>query len=341
MTAAIIPVPWDDPYKLFTLRNRLGMQVCISDLGATLVSWQAPDRYGRLADVLLGYEHAADYLCGKTYFGGLIGRWGNRIRNGRFELDGKTIQLDCNEGPTHLHGGYAGFHLAHWASNVEGNRLLLKHASPAGEGGFPGTLLTEVCYQLDDHGALMIHYHAVCDAPTPINLTSHPYFNLDGSGATIKDHLLWIDADHYLEIDKEAIPVRWAETSGTAFDFREAAPIGPRLGWPESQLAIASGFDHCFCLNGEIGKLREVARLYAPASGRELSVATTERGLQFYSGNYLEGVMGHVRYKAHDGLCLEAQTYPDQVNSPDAELAILRPGEAYSQTTRYTLTLRD
>lgn len=319
----------------------------ISGRGATLISWLAPDRYGRAVDVLLGYPDAQGYLANPAYFGAVVGRWANRIADGCFSLDGVDYQVDRNEGCNHLHGGEAGFHLAQWQAHPEDDSVRLTLKSPEGEGGFPGNLHVEVHYRLCDDGRLVIDYTATTDAPTPINLTAHPYFNLNGGNSDIGDHLLLINADHYLKIDACGIPVEVATVAGSAFDFRQSAPIGPRLGWPDAQIALAGGFDHCYCVrrtgNEGIGVLREVALVYDPGSGRQLSVETTEAGLQFYTGNDLDGVIGRGEkpYVMHAGFCLEAQSYPDQINGPDAEAVVLRPGQVYRQTTVYRLTVKD
>ena len=337
----------DSGETLYTLQNSHEMRVVISDRGAAMISWHAPDRYDRIADVLLGYPDTQGYVTNPTYFGGLIGRWGNRIADGHFTLGGADFLVDQNNGSNHLHGGDAGFHLAMWQAYPEEDGLRFTLTSAEGEAGFPGNLQVEVRYQLADNGSLTIDYQAITDAPTPINLTSHAYFNLNGGCSGIGDHLLSIDADHFLKVDQKLIPIERAEVAGSTFDFRQSAPIGPRLSWPDAQIAIAGGFDHCYCLHWregvEKGALRDVASVYDPGSGRSLTVATTETGLQFYSGNYLGGVKGRgpKPYAAHDGFCLEAQAFPNQINGPDAEAVILRPGQTYRQTTVYRLQVRD
>lgn len=332
--------------RLFTLRNASDQSLTISERGAAMVSWWAPDRYGRVADVLLGYAGPVGYVENQHYFGAIIGRWANRIAQGRFLLDGRPVQVAINDRGNHLHGGDGGFHRARWqgAESDQGVRLRLQ--SQDGEGGFPGNVDVQVHYQLDDNGSLTIEYEAQSDAPTPINLTAHPYFNLNGGSDDVGDHMLQIDADYYLEIDPGGIPMHRAPVAGTPFDFRQPAAIGPRLGWPDPQIRVAGGFDHCYCISareaGKAGSLREVARVYDPGSGRTLQVSSTEAGLQFYSGNKLGGVQGRGvgPYADHDGFCLEAQAYPDQVNGPHAAAVILRPGQVYRQTTVYRLAVQ-
>ncbi|WP_296001077.1 aldose epimerase family protein [Rugamonas sp.] len=330
---------------LYTLSNRQGMRVLVSARGATLVSWLTPDSGGRMADVLLGYPDRSGYQDNSTaYFGALVGRWANRIDGARFTLDGVDYQLDPNDRGNHLHGGGTGFHQAEWTARQDDAGLSLTLESPAGEGGYPGTLKVAVRYELNDDGALSIVYEASTDAPTPVNLTSHPYFNLNGGASDIGDHLLSIAADDYLPIDSTGIPLGVEPVDGTPFDFRQPAAIGPRLRLDEQlknkQMKDALGFDHCYSLRGgRSAEPREVARVFDPATRRTLTVSTTEPGLQFYSGNYLEGVIGRrpEPYAIHDGFCLEAQAFPDQVNGPDAEAVILRPGQVYRQTTIYRL----
>jgi len=340
-------VSFDAATQLYTLRNGHDMRITISPRGATLRSWWAPDRYGRVADVLLGWPDEQGYRVNLNYFGAIVGRWANRIAGGRFTLDGADYVLDRNNGNNHLHGGDTGFHQAQWHTSIDadGHGLLLTLDSADGDGGYPGNLRVTLHYKLNDDGALTLDYEATCDAPTPINLTAHPYFNLSGGTADIGDHLLWIDADRYLPVDAGLIPLPAgsAPVAGSAFDFRQPAPIGTRLGWPEPQLALAGGFDHCFCLRPAAGAaLRDVARVVDPGSGRELTVATTEPGLQFYSGNYLDGVAGRASapYARHAGFCLEAQAYPNQINGPDAQAVVLRPGQVYRQSTVYRLAVQ-
>jgi aldose 1-epimerase len=343
-----LAAPSAAPARLFTLANAYGMRVTISERGAALVSWHAPDRYGRTADILIGYPYDEPVDRDHWYFGAVIGRWANRIARGRFELDGRVVQADVNDRGNHLHGGVSGFHSAHWHGELAHGGLTLSYVSPDGQGGFPGNVTVQVFYQLDDDGCLTIEYQATSDAPTPINLTSHPYFNLNGGSGDVGDHMLQIDADYYLATDPAGIPVGRAPVAGTPFDFRQSAAIGPRLRWPDPQIRVAGGFDHCYCLNEDPrarsrgARLRTVARVVDPGSGRQLQVATTEAGLQFYSGNALGGLRGRasVPYARHDGFTLEAGAFPDQLNGRHADAAILRPGQVYRQTTIYRVSLQ-
>jgi len=343
--SSILPSTAHADDQVYTLRNAQDMCLTISERGAALVSWWAPDRYGRVADVLLGYPDMRGYADNQFYFGAVIGRWANRIAHGRFTIDGEALQTEANDRGNHLHGGPEGFHRARWQATMEDGGVTLRLVSPDGDGGFRGKLEVQVHYRLADDGSLTIDYEAVADAPTAVNLTVHPYFNLNGGGADVGDHMLQIDADYYMEIDQSGIPVTVAPVGGTAFDFRQPAAIGPRLTWPDPQIHLAGGFDHCYCVKpynkGKPGPLREVARVYDPGSGRQLQVSTTEVGLQFYTGNALDGVPGRATrpYGRHDGFCLEAHAYPDQVNGPYAAAVILRPGQVYRQTTVYRLGL--
>ena len=335
-------LPSGDPVNLYTLRNAHGMRVAISDLGATLVSWHAPDRTGRLGDILLGHDTPAEYLASTAYLGALVGRWANRIADARFTLDGIEYHLDRNEGSNLLHGGTTGFHRAIWQAEEDGDALVMRLDSEEGDAGFPGNVSVQVRYSLDELGELTIDYTATTDAPTPIGLTSHGYFNLAADAADdVRGHVMTIDADAFFEVDAQLIPVREAAVAGNAFDFREPAPLGARLDWPHAQLSLAQGFDHCYVLRKPAGApvVREVARAYDPASGRELTVSTDQRGLQFYTGNYLAGLRGRngQAYGKHGGLCLEAGGFPNHVNMADSETVITRPGTPYRQVTKYRL----
>jgi aldose 1-epimerase len=338
-------MPWGElpdgrPLHRWTLRNASDAQVEVSNLGATLLSWQAPDRQGRLGEVLLAHASAEQYLTATAYMGAVVGRWANRIRGGRFTLDGIEYRLDRNDRGNHLHGGSDGFHLQRWDVEPEGDGLVLRLVSPEGDGGYPGEVRVELRMALGDDGALDLRYAATSDAPTPISLTAHPYFNLNDRRADIRDHLVRIEADEYLAIDEGGIPIGREPVAGTAFDFREAAPIGSRLHWPDPQLRGADGFDHCYAVRGgTTATPRTVATVTEPSSGRRLTVETDRPGLQFYSGQKLAGQPDRQggSYAAFAGFALEAQAFPDQPNSPDAEASTLRPGATWRQHTRYRL----
>ncbi|SAK44018.1 aldose 1-epimerase [Caballeronia hypogeia] len=328
---------------LHTLRNASGMRVDISDLGATLVSWHAPDRAGHLDDVLLGHDTPAEYLDSTAFMGGIIGRWANRIRDARYVLDGLTHEVEANEGANHLHGGSAGFHRQMWRAEHVDGVLVMHLRSPAGAAGFPGNLDVTVRYALADDGTLSLDYEARTDAPTPVNLTNHAYFNLSGEqgeDASVRDHRITIHAREFFAIDAGSIPVAREDATNTAFDCHTPQTIGERLALSNEQLKLAGGFDHCYIFD-DAKAPRAVASLFDPSSGRELLVASDAHGLQFYTGNHLEGVAarGGARYRKHAGLCLEAGGFPNEINM-DGGHAVLRPGEVYRQRTRYTLRVR-
>lgn len=330
-------LPDGRPLHRWTLRNVRGTQIDISDLGGTLLSWQAADRHGRLGDVLLGHADAGQYIDSNAYMGAIVGRWANRIRGGRFRLDGIDYKVDRNDGGNHLHGGNDGFHLQRWDVEPEGGELVLRLVSPEGDGGFPGEVRVELRMRLEDDGTLDLRYAATSDAPTPLSLTAHPYFNLNDRRPDIRDHVIRIDAEEFLAIDAGAIPVGRQHVGGTAFDFREAAPIGSRLHWPDAQLRLVGGFDHCYIPRGPAGTLRTVAVVTEPSSGRRLTVESDRPGLQFYSGQKLTGQPARHgdAYGPFAGFALETQAFPDQINSPEAEAVILRPGVVWRQHTRY------
>ncbi|HEX7814566.1 aldose epimerase family protein [Dyella sp.] len=333
-------LPDGRPLHRWTLRNANGVSIDIADLGATLLSWQAPDRHGHAGEVLLGHADARQYLASDAYMGAMVGRWANRIRDGHFQLDGIDYRLDRNDRGHHLHGGVHGFHLQRWDAEPEDDALVLRLLSPEGDGGFPGELQVQVRIHLHDDGKLDLHYEARSDAPTPLSLTSHPYFNLNARRTDIRDHLIRIDANAFLATDGKGIPTGPQPVAGTAFDFRQSAPIGARLDWPDSQLRAADGFDHCYILNETSpNQARLVAQVIEPSSGRRLSVFTDRAGLQFYSGQKLAGQPDRQggRYGTFAGFALEAQAFPDQVNGPDAEQVILRPGQVWRQHTCYRI----
>lgn len=328
--------------EAYTLANSTGMRVRILTYGGIIQSIEVPDRAGRLANVTLGFDNLTDYLERNPYFGTITGRCANRISGGRFTLDGVTYQLAQNRGPSHLHGGVAGFSHRVWTASpfddATGVGLNLTYTSPDGEEGYPGTLTTTVRYALTEDDEIRIDYHAVTDAPTIVNLTNHAYINLAGEGSgSILDHVLELNADRYTPVDDDVIPTgEIAPVEGTPLDFRKPTGIGARIRQAHPQLVLAQGYDHNFVLatSGDAPEL--AARLSEPISGRIMSVYTTEPGIQFYAGNFLDGTLtgpsGRV-YRQSDGLALETQHFPDAPNRPEFPSIVLRPGDEYRSTT--------
>lgn len=322
----------------FTLANATGMVARIIDYGGVITELHAPDRDGQLADVVLGFDTLDPYTSDSPYFGALIGRYGNRIKEGRFTLDGREVRLPVNNGSNHLHGGQGGFDRVKWDAAIDGDSLRLRYRSVDGEMGYPGNLDVTVVYTLNDDNELVVRFHAVTDQATPVNLTQHSYFNLAGEG-DILGHFLTIDADSFVAIDSESIPIgELTPVTGTPFDFRLPRQIGERIGQPDKQLRHGSGYDHNFALNTPDGKaLRRAARVCEPESGRVLELWTQEPGVQFYSGNFLDGTLaGKGRsYPLRSGFCLEPQHFPDSPNQPQFPNVILRPGQVYETESRF------
>ncbi len=330
---------------LYTLNNGAGLVACISDFGGVITQLHVPGRDGVMADIVLGFDDVTPYAGDSEYFGALIGRYGNRIANARFALDGVTHQLDINNGANHLHGGMQGFHRVLWQAETfttpKSAGLILSHVSPDGDMGYPGNLEVTVIYELRSDKELRIAFHAITDQATPVNLTNHAYFNLAGEG-DILDHEIMIEADAYTRIDNTQIPLGdLPPVAGTPFDFRSPRAIGARIAEDEQQLRDGYGYDHNWVLNKSTPKALELAaRLRDPASGRVLEVWTQEPGLQFYSGNFLDGrLSGKGRsYAYRSGICLEPQHFPDSPNQPSFPSTILRPGEEYSTVMSYRFT---
>ncbi len=325
----------------YTLTNG-ALEARILSFGGVIASLLAPDRAGERANVVLGLRDVADLESRSPYFGALIGRYGNRIRGGTFTLDGQAHQLPVNNGPNSLHGGTRGFDKRVWSARpLSGASLELHRVSPDGEEGYPGTLDVTVTYTLTEQAELRIEYRATTDRATPVNLTNHSYFNLAGEGSgDVLGHQLQLNASRFTPVDEGLIPTgELAPVEGTPFDFRSARPIGERIRDGHPQLLRAQGYDHNFVLDAQgAGALHLAARVTEPRSGRTLEVRTTEPGVQFYSGNFLDasllGSGGRV-YRQSAGFCLETQHFPDSPNQPQFPNTILRPGETYASTTVY------
>jgi aldose 1-epimerase len=331
---------------LYVLTNRSGAEVSITNYGGAIVSVKVPDRHGKLADVVLGYDNVDGYVNDKSHFGGIIGRYGNRIAHAQFVLDGKTYNLAKNNGENSLHGGVKGFDKAVWTARIlhgkDGQSLELTYLSKDGEEGFPGNLNVSVIYTLKDDNALSIAYIATTDKKTVLNLTNHSYFNLAGQGSgDILGHLLMIEADKFTPVDAALIPTgELRDVAGTPFDFRKPTAVGARINQEDEQLKLGGGYDHNFVLRGvpESLEFLGAARVVEPTSGRVLEVFTTEPGLQFYTGNFLDGKTpgkGGVAYPRRNALCLETQHFPDSPNQPKFPSVILNPGERYHTVTTY------
>lgn len=334
--------PTGDAVDLFTLTNAHGVEMRAITYGGIIISLKVPDRNGTLGDVVLGYDSLTGYLRSSPYFGAIIGRYGNRIAHAQFTLDGTTFHLPANDGANSLHGGTRGFDKVVW--DAEGFRsergvgVVFSHTSPDGDQGYPGDLKVRVTYTLTDSDQVIVEYHATTNKATPVNLTQHSYFNLAGDGAgDILGHELWIGADRYTPVDSTLIPVgQTAAVAGTPFDFRTATAIGARIAQDEEQLRRGRGYDHNFVLNRADTGLVHAARVAEPGTGRTLDVYTTEPGLQFYSGNFLDGTItgksGHV-YRHRSGFCLETQHFPDSPNELAFPSTILRPAKEYRSET--------
>jgi aldose 1-epimerase len=329
-----------EPVMEFTLDNGQGMLLSVLDYGCIIRSWRVLARYGAPVDFVLGFDTLLDYERDTAYFGAVVGRFANRIAGGRYERDGRVVQLTRNEGGNHLHGGSRGFHKQCWqthaSSDTEAARVSLCRLSRDGEEGYPGNLLVMVTYELTASGELRCHYQAAADQPTPVSISQHSYFNLAGEG-DILGHELCVDAAHYLPVRAGLLPTGEQQpVAGSPFDFRLKRRIGSALTEADPQLALAHGYDHNFVLAGGPGPQ---ACLSDPASGRQMGIFTDCPGLQFYSGNYLDGTLGGKGrdFTRHAGLCLEPQHFPDAPNHPAFPDAICRPGAPYSASTRYVI----
>ncbi len=342
--------PSGEHVELYTLTNASGGQARIATYGGVIVSLTVPDKSGKLSDVVLGFDSLEGYASKTTYLGALIGRYGNRIAKGRFPLDGRTYTLAVNNGENALHGGLRGFDSRVWAAvafdGPDGPGVALTYVSEDGEEGYPGTLTTRVRYTWTDQNALRLEYTANTDAPTVINLTNHSYFNLKDDGKTdILATELQIFADHYSPIDPTLIPTgEAAPVSGTPFDFRQPMQMGSRINQQDEQIKNGGGYDHNYIISRRTKDgLELAARVHEATTGRVMEVWTTQPGVQFYTGNFLDGTYigknGTV-YNRRAGFCFETQHYPDSPNQPEFPSTVLRPGETYHSTTEYRFSVR-
>jgi len=330
--------------ELFTLTNGNGVELRAIPYGARIQSLRVPDRQGQLDDVVLGFETAAEYEKANPYFGAVVGRYANRIGNARFELDGRTYQLAANNGKNHLHGGVKGFDKVIWkgesVTDTRGQSVRFAYTSADGEEGYPGALDVRVTYTLTNNNELIVDYRATTTAKTIVNLSQHSYFNLAGQASRdVLDHEMQIDADRYTPVDDGLIPTgELAPVEGTPFDFRAATTIGQRIGDDHPQLKLGRGYDHNFVLTRTGDGLQRAARVTEPSTGRTMEVWTTEPGMQFYSGNFLDGSItskqGRV-VRQRFGFCLETQHFPDSPNKPSFPSTVLEPGAEYRSTTVY------
>jgi len=329
---------------LYTLRNAHGVEAKITNYGGILISLKVPDRNGKFDDVVLGFNNLDDYLKGHPYFGALIGRYGNRIAKGRFTLNGVEYKLAVNNGENHLHGGIKGFDKVVWTGREmktsAGPAVVLTYLSKDGEEGYPGNLRVRVVYTLTNNDELKIDYTATTDKDTVINLTHHSYFNLAGEGnGDILNHRVTIVANRFVPTDAGSIPTgELRRVTSTPFDFLKPHAIGERINQDEEQLKFGNGYDHTWVINGRAGAMRLAATAYEPTSGRLMQVWTTEPGMQFYTGNFLDGTLtgksGKI-YQRRFGFCFETQHFPDSPNHPSFPTTTLRKGATYKSTTIY------
>jgi len=334
---------------LYALSNGKGMEARITNYGGIVVSLVVPDRANAPGDVVLGYDSLSSYLKATPYFGAIVGRYGNRIGKAKFTLDGKEYTLKANDGPNTLHGGLKGFDKVVWTPDESTPStepvLRLTYVSPDGEEGYPGTLTATVTYTLTDSNELRIDYAATTDKPTVLNLTHHSYFNLAGAGSgDILSHELMLNADRFTPIDSGLITTgELRSVEGTPMDFRTPTAIGARIGAKDEQLRLGRGYDHNWVLNRTGDGLSLAARVFEPKSGRVMEVWTTQPGIQFYTGNFLDGSnvgKGGKVYAYRTGLCLETQHFPDSPNKPQFPSTVLRPGEKFASTTVYRFMTR-
>jgi len=332
---------------IYTLVNSSGIEAQITTFGATIVTLQVPDKNGKMDDVVLGFDNLKDYIEHRNFFGSAVGRYGNRIAKGKFSLDGVEYSLAVNNGPNHLHGGLKGFDRAIWGAEIintpDGQALKLTYVSKDMEEGYPGNLTVVITYSLTADNGIKIEYEATTDKKTVLNLTNHSYFNLKNAG-DILDHVVTINADNTTPVDEGLIPTGELQSvDGTPFDFRKPTAIGARIDAKDQQIQFGGGYDHNFVLNKEEeAKLSLAARVSEPTTGRVMEVFTTEPGMQFYTGNFLDGSVtgkyGRV-YEKRNAFCLETQHFPDSPNKPEFPSTVLEPGQKYSTVTIYKFSV--
>ncbi len=335
------------PVEIYTLRNSKGMEARIMTYGGIIVSLKVPDKNGTFGDIVLGYDNLDDYVKNNPFFGALVGRYGNRIAKGKFTLEGHEYTLALNNAPNNLHGGPIGFDKKVWkVAKAElgprGPRLKLTYLSKDGEEGFPGNLKVMATYTLTDDNGLRLDYTATTDKATLCNLTQHSYFNLAGKGDVLND-LVYINADKFTPVDNTLIPTgELKPVEGTPFDFRKPTVVGARINADDEQIKFGSGYDHNWVINKPLGKLGLVARVTEPTTGRVMEVLSTEPGVQFYTGNYLDNIAGKGGwvYQKRNGLCFEPQHYPDSPNHPQFPSAELKPGQTYQNTIIYRFSVQ-
>ena len=338
--------PDGEAVEKYTMANANGMTLEVITYGGIITSWTAPNKDGQYENIVLGYDNLEQYIENNPYFGALIGRFGNRIANGKFSIDGTVYQLETNDGNNHLHGGTKGFDKVIWTAEADesAGTLTLTYVSKDMEGGYPGTLTSVVTYTLTDENALEVDYKATTDKKTIVNLTQHSYFNLSGDfSKNILDHELTINADSYLPVDAGLIPTgALTQVEKTPFDFRTAKTIGQDIEVQNEQLTRGKGYDHCWVLN-EQGEMRTVSTVYHPNSGRVMEIQSDEPGIQFYAGNFLDGTLPNPAggfYGHRTGFCLETQHYPDSPNQADFPSVVLEPGQTYSTKTIFKFSTK-
>jgi len=339
--------PDGTPVDIYTLRNAKGCEVRICNYGGIVVSLKVPDKSGKPGDVVLGYDNLDGYIKSSPYFGCLVGRYGNRIAKGKFTLNGKEYTLAVNNGPNSLHGGIKGFDKVVWTAKPLvgplGPALGLGYVSKDGEEGYPGNLSVKAIYTWTDDNELHLDYTAATDKDTVVNLTHHSYFNLRGHGDNL-GHVVQINADKFIPVDSTLIPTgELRPVKGTPFDFRTAMPIGARVNAKDEQIKFGGGYDHCWVINKQAGEFARHAVVYEPETGRVMEVWSTEPGLQFYGGNFLDGTItgkGGWTYQFRNGFCMEPQHFPDSPNQANFPSVVLKPGQIYKNTIVYKFSVR-